>query len=215
MRAMVFEGAGKPLAERDVATPAPQPGQLLIRVSACGVCRTDLHVFRGELANPKPHLILGHEIVGTVVQIPRSGSSFSVGDQVGVPWLGWTCGTCAYCLSGRENLCDRALFTGYTLDGGYAEYTVADERFCVTDPARLFTAASRPSALRGADRLQGAGQGRRCTQPRHLRIWRCGAHRGPGRRASGPQRFRVHAPRRSIHAGICSPARRGLGRRLR
>ena len=134
MRAMVFEGVGKPLAERDLATPAPQPGQLLIRVSACGVCRTDLHVLRGELANPKPHLILGHEIVGTVVQIPRSGSSFSVGDQVGVPWLGWTCGTCAYCLSGRENLCDRALFTGYTLDGGYAEYTVADERFCVKIP---------------------------------------------------------------------------------
>jgi propanol-preferring alcohol dehydrogenase len=146
---MVFEEAGKPLAERDVQTPAPQPGQMLIRVSACGVCRTDLHVFRGELASPKPHLILGHEIVGTVVQIPRTGSSFSVGDQVGVPWLGWTCGACAYCLSGRENLCDRALFTGYTLDGGYAEYTVADERFCIRIPPDYLPPQAAPLLCAG------------------------------------------------------------------
>jgi propanol-preferring alcohol dehydrogenase len=131
---MVFAGAGQPLAEREVPTPAPKPGQLLLQVSACGVCRTDLHVWRGELPNPKPNLILGHEIVGTVAQTGSAGGAFSVGDRVGVPWLGWTCGTCDYCRSGRENLCDRALFTGYTLDGGYAEYTVADERFCVKIP---------------------------------------------------------------------------------
>jgi propanol-preferring alcohol dehydrogenase len=133
MRAMVFEGVGKPLAERQVATPKPKPDQVLIRVAACGVCRTDLHVLRGELSHPKPSLILGHEIVGTVAE--NASGRFAVGERVGVPWLGWTCGTCEYCRSGRENLCNRAGFTGYTLDGGYADYVVADERFCVRIPA--------------------------------------------------------------------------------
>jgi alcohol dehydrogenase, propanol-preferring len=133
MRAMVFDGAGQPLAERQMATPKPKPDQVLIQVSACGVCRTDLHVLRGELSHPKSALILGHEIVGTVAQ--NDSGRFPVGAKVGVPWLGWTCGVCDYCRSGRENLCDRALFTGYTLDGGYAEYAVADERFCVRIPS--------------------------------------------------------------------------------
>jgi propanol-preferring alcohol dehydrogenase len=163
MRAMVFEGAGKPLAERQLATPAPKPGQVLIRISACGICRTDLHVFRGELPHPKSPLILGHEIVGTIAQTGRDASRFTVGQRVGVPWLGWTCGTCHYCRSGRENLCDRALFTGYTLDGGYAEYTVADERFCVGIPAGYSAPEAAPllcAGLIGYRALVKTGQAR-------------------------------------------------------
>jgi propanol-preferring alcohol dehydrogenase len=122
---MLLEAAGRPLVPVNVAAPKPGPGQLLIRVHACGVCRTDLHVLDGELAHPKLPLVLGHQIVGTV-----EGS----GERVGVPWLGWTDGECRYCRSGRENLCDRARFTGYDLDGGYAEFAVADERFCFPLP---------------------------------------------------------------------------------
>jgi alcohol dehydrogenase, propanol-preferring len=128
---MVLEQPGTPLRERRVAAPAVAPGRIRIAVRACGVCRTDLHVRDGELPRPKLPLVLGHEIVGTVLE---GGERFSVGQRVGVPWLGWTCGECRYCISGRENLCDRAGFTGYTLDGGYAEETVADERFCFAIP---------------------------------------------------------------------------------
>jgi alcohol dehydrogenase, propanol-preferring len=147
MRAMVFAGAGKPLAERQLATPQARPDQVLIQVSACGVCRTDLHVLRGELSRPRLPLILGHEIVGTVAQ--NASGRFSMGEPVGVPWLGWTCGTCDYCRSGRENLCDRALFTGYTLDGGYAQYVVADERFCVRIPAGYSAPEAAPLLCAG------------------------------------------------------------------
>ncbi len=122
---MLFEAAGRPLVPAELPVPEPAPGQLLIRVHACGVCRTDLHVFDGELAPPKLPLVLGHQIVGTV-----EGS----GERVGVPWLGWTDGEGRYCRSGRENLSDRARFTGYDLDGGYAEFAVADERFCFPLP---------------------------------------------------------------------------------
>src|SRR6267378_2257476 len=134
MRAMVLEKIGKPLALRDVPQPKPAKGQLLVRVSACAICRTDLHIVDGELSNPKLPLVLGHQIVGRVEEIPSSfgirASSFSIGDRVGIPWLGWTDGDCAFCRSNRENLCDRAKFTGYTIDGGYAEFTVADARYC-------------------------------------------------------------------------------------
>src|SRR6266404_4818336 len=134
MRAMVLEKIGTLLTLRDVPKPKPGRGQLLVRVSACGVCRTDLHIVDGELPNPKLPLILGHQIVGRVEEIPSSfgirASSFAVGDRIGIPWLGWTDGECAYCRSNRENLCDKARFTGYTIDGGYAEFTVADARFC-------------------------------------------------------------------------------------
>jgi len=122
---MVLDEPGPPLELRDVPEPHPAPGQLLIRVHACAVCRTDLHVLDGELPNPKLPLVLGHMVVGTV-----EGD----GRRIGVPWLGWTDGTCRYCRSGRENLCDAALFTGYTLDGGYAELLVADERYCLPVP---------------------------------------------------------------------------------
>src|SRR5437588_11750860 len=138
MRAMVLDKAKQPLQARDVAKPKPGRGQLLVRVSSCAVCRTDLHVMDGELSNPKLPLILGHQIVGRVEEIGEpanfkseiSDVKLAVGDRVGIPWLGWTDGECVYCRSNRENLCDRARFTGYTIDGGYAEFTVADARFC-------------------------------------------------------------------------------------
>jgi propanol-preferring alcohol dehydrogenase len=138
MRAMVLEKPRKPLRLRDLPKPKPVTGQLLVRVATCAVCRTDLHIVDGELPDPKLPLILGHQIVGRVEEmgadVPSSfgirASSFAVGDRVGIPWLGWTDAECAYCRSNRENLCDRARFTGYNIDGGYAEFAVADARFC-------------------------------------------------------------------------------------
>jgi zinc-binding alcohol dehydrogenase family protein len=136
MRAMVLDEPKRPLEQRDVPKPKPGRGQLLVRVSTCAVCRTDLHVADGELPNPKLPLILGHQIVGRVEEIAEANSNFAIGDRVGIPWLGWTDGECAYCRSGRENLCDNARFTGYTLDGGYAEFTLADARYCFHLPER-------------------------------------------------------------------------------
>jgi len=130
MRAMVLEQPGEPLVERLLPIPEPRPDQVLVKVHACGVCRTDLHVVDCELPRPKLPLIPGHEIVGTVVRTGSQVITFRPGDRVGIPWLGYTCGHCPYCASERENLCDHPLFTGYTLDGGYAEYTVADHRYC-------------------------------------------------------------------------------------
>jgi propanol-preferring alcohol dehydrogenase len=131
MRAMVLDRPKIPLQLRDVAKPEPASGQLLVRVSTCAVCRTDLHIVDGELSNPKLPLILGHQIVGRVEEVGRDiPSSFAVGDRIGIPWLGWTDGECRYCRSNRENLCDRARFTGYTIDGGYAEFVTADARYC-------------------------------------------------------------------------------------
>jgi len=130
MRAMVFEKTGTRLVLRDVPKPKSDKGQLLVRVNVCAVCRTDLHIVDGELPDPKLPLILGHQIVGRVEQIGANSGGFSMGDRVGIPWLGWTDGDCAYCRSNRENLCDRAKFTGYNIDGGYAEFTVADARYC-------------------------------------------------------------------------------------
>jgi alcohol dehydrogenase, propanol-preferring len=135
MRAIVLEQPGKPLLLRDVPKPEPAADQLLVRVNACAVCRTDLHIVDGELPDPKLPLILGHQIVGRVEQTGEGVKDFSVGDRVGIPWLGWTDGECAYCRSNRENLCDNARFTGYNIDGGYAEFTVADARFCFRLPA--------------------------------------------------------------------------------
>ena len=136
MRAMVLDEPKRPLELRDVQKPKPGGGQLLVRVSTCAVCRTDLHLVDGELPNPKLPLILGHQIVGHVEEIGDENSNFAIGDRVGIPWLGWTDGECAYCRSGRENLCDNASFTGYTVDGGYAEFTVADARYCFHLPER-------------------------------------------------------------------------------
>jgi propanol-preferring alcohol dehydrogenase len=135
MRAMVLEAPRQPLQAREVPVPKPSPEQVLIQNHACGVCRTDLHIVDGELTEPKLPLIPGHQIVGTVIQTGAHVEQFSMGDRIGVPWLGYTDGTCRYCLRGQENLCDHPLFTGYTLDGGYAEYTVADQRYCFPLPA--------------------------------------------------------------------------------
>jgi propanol-preferring alcohol dehydrogenase len=134
MRAMVLEQAGRPLRPVDLPDPVPGPGQILIEVHACGVCRTDLHILDGELSQPKLPLVPGHQIVGTVAGAGEGAERFASGERVGVPWLGWTDGSCRYCRSGRENLCDHARFTGYDLDGGYAELAVADERFCFPIP---------------------------------------------------------------------------------
>ena len=134
MRAMVLAKPRQPLVLRDMPKPNPEPGQLLVRVSACAVCRTDLHIVDGELPDPKLPLIPGHQIVGRVEAVGTGAEKFSIGERVGIPWLGWTDGECVYCRSNRENLCDRARFTGYTIDGGYAEFTVADARFCFPLP---------------------------------------------------------------------------------
>ena len=131
---MVLERAGEPLRLTELPDPVPGPGQVLIAVSACGVCRTDLHILDGELSEPKLPLVLGHQIVGTVAAAGDGAERFAPGERVGVPWLGWTDGECRYCRSGRENLCDEARFSGYDLDGGYAELAVADERFCFPVP---------------------------------------------------------------------------------
>jgi propanol-preferring alcohol dehydrogenase len=134
MRAMVLQRQGEALQPADLPAPEVGRGQLLISVAACAVCRTDLHIFDGDLTEPKLPLILGHQIVGIVAAVGEEAERFAVGDRVGVPWLGWTDGECRYCLSGRENLCDRGRFTGYDIDGGYAELVVADARYCLPIP---------------------------------------------------------------------------------
>lgn len=164
MRAMVFDGHSPVLQLRELADPRPEPGQLLIDVHACGVCRTDLHVVDGELTQPKTPLVPGHEIVGVVAAIGAGVSAFSVGDRVGVPWLGRTCGHCTYCGRGRENLCDAPQFTGYTIDGGYAERTVADSRYCFRLPQRYDDREAAPllcAGLIGYRSLSMAGDARR------------------------------------------------------
>jgi propanol-preferring alcohol dehydrogenase len=158
---MVLRAPGTPLEQAELPDPQPGTGQALVRVRACGVCRTDLHVFDGELPRPKLPLVLGHEIVGEVVS---SRGRFEPGDRVGVPWLGWTCGECAYCLTGRENLCDRARFTGYDTDGGYAELCVADERFCFPVPDGFADVQAAPllcAGLIGYRSLRVAGDAAR------------------------------------------------------
>ena len=134
MRAMTLDTTGEPLRVTEVPIPKPGPEQVLIRVHACAVCRTDLHIVDGELKDPKLPLIPGHQIVGAVAGTGQRVEQFVAEDRVGVPWLGWTDSTCRYCLTGRENLCDDARFTGYQIDGGYAEYAVADSRFCFPIP---------------------------------------------------------------------------------
>jgi propanol-preferring alcohol dehydrogenase len=134
MHAMVLDKPGEPLREAELDDPRPGPGELLARVHACGVCRTDLHVVDGELPDPKLPLVPGHQVVAEVAELGDGAGRFTVGDRIGIPWLGWTDGTCRYCRSGRENLCDRAVFTGYQRDGGYSELALADERFCLPLP---------------------------------------------------------------------------------
>ena len=161
---MILRSPQQQLVSCEVPLPAPQPGQLLVRVAACAVCRTDLHVIDGELPNPKLPLIPGHEIVGHVEKLGDGVSDFNVGERVGIPWLGWTCGECRFCRSDRENLCERALFTGYTIDGGYAEFTVADARFCFRIPEAYDDISAAPllcAGLIGYRSLRMAGDAQR------------------------------------------------------
>jgi alcohol dehydrogenase, propanol-preferring len=164
MRAMLLDAPGQPLRPAITTSPDPGPGQVLLRVRACGVCRTDLHVADGELPRPKLPLVLGHEIVAEVAGLGPGEPSFAPCERFGVPWLAWTCGECRYCRAGRENLCDRARFTGYQVDGGYAEYTVADARYCFRLPQTYADADAAPllcAGLIGHRALRAAGDSER------------------------------------------------------
>lgn len=164
MRAIVFERAGEDLKLREVPLSEPAEGQVLVRVLACAVCRTDLHIVDGELPHPKLPLIPGHEIVGVVVCTGPGVDRVKAGERVGVPWLGWTCGQCEYCGRGQENLCEHAKFTGYTLDGGYAEYVIADQRYCFKIPARFSSVEAAPllcAGLIGYRALRKVGDAKR------------------------------------------------------
>jgi alcohol dehydrogenase, propanol-preferring len=164
VRAMILDVPGEPLRVAEVASPEPGEGQVLLRVHCCAVCRTDLHVVDGELPDPRLPLIPGHQIVGTVERIGEHTDGFTVGERVGVPWLGWTDGECRYCLSGRENLCENARFTGYQIDGGYAEYALADGRFCFSIPESFPDLQAAPllcAGLIGHRSLRFAGDAER------------------------------------------------------
>lgn len=160
MHAMLLEAPGGALRFAEIPLPLPGPGQVLLSVTACAVCRTDLHIVDGDLSRPKLPLVLGHEIVGRIAAIGPGVSRLAAGERVGVPWLGWTCDACGFCRAGRENLCDRARFTGYQIDGGYAEFTVADERFCLRLPEEYSDAEAAPllcAGLIGNRSLRAAG----------------------------------------------------------
>ena len=174
MRAMVLEAAGSPLAATERPRPEAGAGQVVVGVHACGVCRTDLHILDGELAEPELPLVLGHQVVGEVVGRGEGAERFAEGDRVGVPWLGWTCGECRYCRSGRENLCERARFTGYQLDGGYAELTVADERYCLP-LANIGSATDAEAAPLLCAGLIGYRALRLCGEPERLGLYGFGA----------------------------------------
>jgi len=164
MKAMILQSQGQPLRQADIARPAVGENQVLLQVSACGVCRTDLHVLDGDLPSPKLPLILGHEVVGRVVEKGAGVNHFTIGQRLGVPWLGHTCDHCQYCDSGRENLCDQAMFTGYTLDGGYAEYVAADQNYCFPLPEGYSDAEAAPllcAGLIGYRALLAAGNAQR------------------------------------------------------
>ena len=172
MQAMLLDRPGQPLKPAELAVPEPGAGQILIKVAACGVCRTDLHIFDGELHHPKLPLVLGHEIVGHVEALGPGVEGFAIGMRVGVPWLGWTDGTCFYCRQGEENLCDHPRFTGYQIDGGYAGYTVADARYAFHLPDGYSNAEAAPllcAGLIGYRSLKLAGD------PKRLGIYGFGA----------------------------------------
>lgn len=147
--AMVLEQRGGPLKKHELPVPLPGPGEVLLKVRACGVCRTDLHIHDGELAHGKLPVTMGHEIVGSVMAVGKGVTAFKPGERLGVPWLAWTCGECVYCRNGRENLCDRARFTGYDRDGGYAEYALADQRYCLRVPEQYDDAHAAPLLCAG------------------------------------------------------------------
>jgi len=172
IHAMVLAAAGRPLEARELPVREPAPGELLIKVRACGVCRTDLHVVDGELREPKLPLVPGHEIIGTVAALGRGVERFKIGERVGVPWLGFTCGVCAFCRGGRENLCEQARFTGYQIDGGYAGYALADARYCFPVGGSYSDAEAAPLMCAG---LIGYRALRKAGDPKHLGLYGFGA----------------------------------------
>jgi propanol-preferring alcohol dehydrogenase len=172
MRAMLLESPGQPLVGREISLATPSPGQVRVRVATCAVCRTDLHIVDGELPNPKLPLVPGHEIVGRVEKLGEGVSQFEIGHRVGIPWLGWTCGQCEFCQSDRENLCEQARFTGYTIDGGYAEFALADARFCFPIPESYSDAAAAPLLCAG---LIGYRSLRKTNGARQIGIYGFGA----------------------------------------
>jgi alcohol dehydrogenase, propanol-preferring len=169
---MLLHAPRKPLRDTELATPAMATGEVLVRVVACGVCRTDLHIVDGELADPKLPLVPGHQVVGTVEATGEGAERFAAGDRVGIPWLGWTCGECRYCISGRENLCVRGRFTGYHLDGGYAELAAADERYCLALPEGYGDLEVAPLLCAG---LIGYRSLRACGDPERLGLYGFGS----------------------------------------
>ncbi len=163
MRAMLFEGTGKPLVLKELPIPTPEPGQILVRVHACGICRTDLHIIDGELDEPTLPLVPGHQVVGRVAGIGAGVTGFCRGERVGIPWLGGTCGHCAFCRSNRENLCESPRFTGYQANGGFADYALADHRFCFPIPEEYPDLQAAPllcAGLIGYRSLVMAGEGK-------------------------------------------------------
>src|SRR6267378_3501992 len=202
MRAMVLTAQRAPLEMVELADPKPGPGQIAVRVRACGVCRTDLHVADGELREPKLPLVLGHEIVGVTDD----------GRRVGIPWLGWTCGECAYCRTGRENLCDRARFTGLSRGRWLCRNGHCRRAVLLSAARSLLGRRGRSAPVRGTDRPPLPADGRRCPPARHLWIRSGGAPRCPGREARGPSDLRVHLAVRCRGAAVRARARRGVGR---
>ncbi len=215
MRAMVLDRPQTPLVLRERAIPQPAAGEILVEIEACGVCRTDLHVVDGELPQPKLPIVPGHEIVGRVAVLGADVTGFGVGERVGMPWLGSTCGVCPFCRSGRENLCDSPLFTGYTRDGGYATHTLANARFSFPLPRKLDAGEGGAFALRRPDRVAQLPHGRGGDDARSLWLRRCRAYFGPGRDLAGQAGLRLHSRRRCHLANIRAFARRSLGWRLR
>jgi len=175
MRAMVLQAPRTPLVMRERDNPAPAPDEILVEIAACGVCRTDLHVVDGELPDPKLPVVPGHEIVGRVFAVGSAAVGLAVGERIGVPWLGFTCGACPYCRAGQENLCDRPLFTGYTRDGGYATHTLADARYCFPLPERMDDAEVAPLLCAGLIGWRSYRMAREAITLRRLGLYGFGA----------------------------------------
>ncbi len=192
MRAMILDTPGQPLQLADLPIPKPSPDQVLIRVHACAICRTDLHVIDGELSDPKLPLVPGHQIVGTVMEVGERVKRFKGGDRVGVPWLGYTCNHCRYCLTKRENLCDFAQFTGYQINGGYAEYTVANEPFCFPIPDGYPDLQAAPLLCAGLIGYRSLRMTDNAERIGNLRVWLVGSYCDSNGTSPGAASLRVY-----------------------